>query len=309
MIKKHAALAHCIVTELEPTKCSTPDQRDIIEYFRLFVDDAAAHGSNILLSAEAFDQPNLNITQLTSILVPQQYKIHVVVYYRRFYDWIHSYHNQVTKGKANREKGKQHATFVRWLTDDMLEEAMQSYSVATYNRFKEAPGIFNVSVVNMHEDPDNFNTNARFACDHMDNAPHLCEIAKSIPAKHTNPSKSLDWKLFRKNIHIYHPIQLSDSDEDKLEQIEAKFDKIIDIPQLCLSPEWRDRLLQISIEFEKTLTPESWYNGKEGLENLKSEFEGKSNSKFCSVDIERILTSSEWQDFLTGLEEEIEAER
>jgi len=42
------------------------------------------------------------------------------------------------------------------------------------------------------------------------------------------------------------------------------------------------------------------------LENLKSDFEEKSKSKLCSMDFETILTSSEWQEFLTDLEEEEE---
>jgi len=297
--KDHAALAFCIRTELTGMLCSAKIQRDRIEYFESFVDDAAAHGSNILLSSEELDRPNLNITQLTSVLVPHQYKIHVVVYYRRFYDWIHSIHNQVTKGM-----GSQHLTFVQWLTDEALENYREIYSVSVYNRYKETAGIFNVSVVNMHEDPDNFNTNARFACDHMDNAPHLCRIAKSIPAEHINPSKSLDWQLFRKNIDIYHSIDLSNLKKNTWEKIKVKFYEMTDIPRLCLSPQWKDKLLQKSLESEKTLTPESWYNSKEGLENLKSDFEGKINSKLCSMDIERILLSSDWQDFLTDLEED-----
>ena len=67
---------------------------------------------------------------------------------------------------------------------------------------------------------------------------------------------SVDWKLFCRNIGIYHLIELSDSDK-RWEQIEVKFHKMTDIPQLCLSPKWRDKLLQISIESEKALTPES----------------------------------------------------
>eukprot|EP00551_Chaetoceros_affinis_P000153 CAMPEP_0203638806 /NCGR_PEP_ID=MMETSP0088-20131115/4728_1 /ASSEMBLY_ACC=CAM_ASM_001087 /TAXON_ID=426623 /ORGANISM="Chaetoceros affinis, Strain CCMP159" /LENGTH=161 /DNA_ID=CAMNT_0050493521 /DNA_START=27 /DNA_END=512 /DNA_ORIENTATION=- len=159
----------------------------------------------------------------------------------------------------------------------------------------------------MHEDPGNFNTNARFACDHMDNAPHLCEIAKSSIVRPSNPSQTMDWYLFRNSISIYHSIELSDSDEGKWEKIEVKFYEMTDIPRLCLSPEWKYKLLQISLDSEKTLTPESWYNSQEGLENLKSVFEEKSNSKLCSMDIEKILTSVEWQDFLTDLEnDEIE---
>ena len=86
--------------------------------------------------------------------------------------------------------------FVQWLTDEKLDEVMQIHSLAVYNRYKDFPGIYNVSIVNMHEDPGNFNTYKSFACDHMDNAPHLCEVAKSMSIKRINTSKNGDWKIF-----------------------------------------------------------------------------------------------------------------
>ena len=115
-------------------------------------------------------------------------------------------------------------------------------------------------------------------------------------------------KIFSVNIRHHHSIQLSDDDE-RWEQIEEKFYQMTDFPQVCLSTEWKDKLLQTSLEAEIALTPEWWYNSEEGLENLKSDFEEKINSKFCSMNVNAILTSSEWQNFLTELEEdEVEEE-
>eukprot|EP00551_Chaetoceros_affinis_P014479 CAMPEP_0203696210 /NCGR_PEP_ID=MMETSP0091-20130426/7477_1 /ASSEMBLY_ACC=CAM_ASM_001089 /TAXON_ID=426623 /ORGANISM="Chaetoceros affinis, Strain CCMP159" /LENGTH=398 /DNA_ID=CAMNT_0050567939 /DNA_START=66 /DNA_END=1262 /DNA_ORIENTATION=+ len=301
--KAHAILVSCVNTEspvLQPICSNEAFQSNVLEYFQSFVDNTANDRSNIILTSEEFDRPGLNITELTSFLVPHQYKINVVVYYRRFYDWIHSYYNQFNKLK----EVKHPITFVEWLRDEeFFEQRLLGYSVAVYNRFKEAPGIFNVSLVNMHEDPENFNTNARFACDHMDNAPHLCAAAKSHIDGQSNPSVNLDWLIFRDKISSYHPIELLDSDE-RWEQIEVKFNEMTDIPRLCLSTEWKNKLLQTSLESEKALTLESWYNSEEGLENLMIDFEEKINSKLCSMDIETILLSTEWQDFLTDLQED-----
>ena len=58
----------------------------------------------------------------------------------------------------------------------------------------------------------------------------------------------------------------------------------------------------MSLESEITVTPELWQNSEEGLDNLKSDFEIKIKSKFCSIDIETILKSCKWQDFLTNLD-------
>ena len=78
--------------------------------FASFVSDAAIGGSNIIFSSEEFDRSFLNITKFMSYLVPE-YKIHIVVYYRRFYDWIYSLYNQVEKSS-----GVEPLTFVDWLS-------------------------------------------------------------------------------------------------------------------------------------------------------------------------------------------------
>ena len=173
------------------------------------------------------------------------------------------------------------------------------YSMAVYNRYQKVPGVFNVSVVNMHEDPGDFDTLERFFCDHMQ-APHVCELAKSQKVGHSNPSVDLDWKLFRARIQQYHSIRLSKNDQ-RWHTIQRKFNEMTNIPQVCVSPELKEKLLQISLEAEIALTPKWWQNTEEGLENLKSDFEEKSKSNLCSIDIETILKSLEWQNFLTNL--------
>ena len=91
-------------------------------------------------------------------------------------------------------------------------------------------------------------------------------------------------------------------EDERWHQIQQKFvNKMIDIPQICVSSEWKDKLLKISLEIEIALTPKWWQNSDEGLKNLKSDFEEKSKSNLCSIDIETILKSLEWQNFLTNL--------
>jgi len=291
--KNHSELVKCL--QGKGHGCS-----NTFNYFESFVNNAAENGSNILLSSETFDKQDVNMTKLSNFLVPE-YKIHVVLYYRRYYDWIHSVYNQVTKNRKFKKRGLY--TFVEWLTQGTFGRGTNIYSLATYNRYQKVPGVFNVSVVNMHEDPDHFNTLERFFCDHVDQAPELCKVAKSQEVEQSNPSQDLIWSIFQSRVQQYHSIRLSDEDE-RWPQIQRKFNKMTDIPQVCLPPEFKEKLLQISLETEIALTPKWWQNSDEGLENLKSDFEGKSKSKLCSLDIETILTSSEWQNFLTELEED-----
>ena len=197
-----------------------------------------------------------------------------MLYYQRFDDWIHSSYSSHKSAK-----NKDFCTFIEWLTKETFDFYKPLYYVAIYNRYQKVSGVFNVSVVNMHEGPDNFDTAERLSRNHLDQAPNLCEIAKSQRVGQTNRST------------------------DNWQQIQCKFNEMIDIPQVRLSGKRKDKLLQMSLESEIALTPEWWYNSKEGLENLKSDYEDKINSKLCSIDVNAILTSLEWQNFLTELEE------
>jgi len=51
---------------------------------------------SILISAERFDTPGIDVQALSDYLQPWQ-SVTIVIYYRRFYDWIISYNNQLTK--------------------------------------------------------------------------------------------------------------------------------------------------------------------------------------------------------------------
>ena len=119
--KNHAGLANCM-TPVQSRNLLCPDEThriDTLNYFQLFVKNAVDNGLNILLSSEELNHPELNMAELTSYLVPE-YKIHVVLYYRRFYDWIHSIHNEIVK-YPNHPKNRGHLTFAEWLTQDMSE--------------------------------------------------------------------------------------------------------------------------------------------------------------------------------------------
>eukprot|EP00551_Chaetoceros_affinis_P006974 CAMPEP_0203683710 /NCGR_PEP_ID=MMETSP0090-20130426/47665_1 /ASSEMBLY_ACC=CAM_ASM_001088 /TAXON_ID=426623 /ORGANISM="Chaetoceros affinis, Strain CCMP159" /LENGTH=476 /DNA_ID=CAMNT_0050552865 /DNA_START=1348 /DNA_END=2778 /DNA_ORIENTATION=+ len=299
--KNHAIFANCVRSSGSRNFCPTGRVRDQnLIYFRTFVKDAASTGSNIVLSSEEFDAMDVDVHELTSFFTQHHYKVHIVLYYRRFYDWVISWYNQLTKTGWNNG----YIPFEQWCNMATLERYKKEHSIATYKHYMNGAnggGVFNVSVVNMHEDPDHYDSDMRFACDHLDNAPHSCELAKSKVSSHNNGSVDLTWKMFRHKLKNHHSIHLSQSDE-RWVQIETKFNQMTDFPLLCLPNNVQDRMLAISLEAEITLTPEWWYNSKEGLEHLKADFAEKIKSKFCTMDFATVLRSPEWQNFLTGLQ-------
>ncbi len=290
--KTNPILERCLHDEtIQSDDCSV-----ILGDFESFIKNTN-NTSNILISYEGLDNPKVNITKLVSYLEPR-YKVHIVVYYRRFYDWIHSLYNELFKRAWKR---KDFPSFVEWLPKTWKPLSRSTYSTAVFDRYKNTSGIYNVSIANMHYDAANFDSVRTFLCDHVDNVPHACEAAKSRQTENDNRSSSLDWMLFCDRITKYHSIRLS-PDDKRWEEIEEKYKNMLQIPRVCLPDDLKGELLQLSIESEVALTPEWWYNSREGLENLKTDFEEKINSKLCSIDAEAILVSPEWQEFLTGLE-------
>ncbi len=294
--KNHAVLAHCLLQNTIYNIFCPPDiANETMDDFESFVTDASSDGSNILLSSEAFDRSVTDIKKLVSYLEPHNYNIHFVLYYRRFHDWIYStYYQQMGKHAM---KGVNVQTFPEWL-EEKLEESQLHYTVSTYKRLKSYPN-FNVSIVNMHQDESNFNIVESFFCDHLDDAPHACGAAKSEKPKQINTSSNnMDWHLFRVKLPLYYSVDLSD---DKLKHVEEKFSSMTDVPRTCLTPDWNERLLKLSIDMEIESTPERWHQSDEGLDSLKSDFEQKAKTKLCFVDTETVVKSPEWQDFLANL--------
>lgn len=154
----------------------------------------------------------------------------------------------------------------------------------------------------MHADADNFTTVTRFACDHMDRSPELFKVAMFLrDRKGQNLSVYLKYKIFCAKFQLHHSIQFSDKDK-RWENIEEKFCQMTNIPQGCLSTKLKDTILHKSLECEIALTPEMC--NEEGLENQKSDFEGNTNPKLCSMDVDAILTSFKWQSFVSEPEDQ-----
>ena len=59
----------------------------------------------------------------------------------------------------------------------------------------------------------------------------------------------------------------------------------------CLSPDMLQRLLEKSLEYEKTVFPE--LDGSD----LRADFEKQATTKLCIIDVEHTLGRSEWKEF------------
>ena len=141
---------------------------------------------------------------------------------------------------------------VEWLPENMETYFHTMYSTAVYERYKRLPGIHNVSVVNMHYDAANFDSTEAFCCDHLDEAPHACEVAKSREKENFNnlsaSSRWMDWMLFRERFKRNNSIGLAAVEDERWERIEEKFYILLDktnAPKICLPNNLKEQLQEV----------------------------------------------------------------
>lgn len=316
--KRSSYIAHCFQAEDEKDSwygCPSTKRESILNYFTSFLSEAVQNKQNVIMSAEDFSRSTINVGELRDYFVPH-FKMHVVLHYRRFYDWLPSFYNEAAKmGSLPRLGDKKYQpTFAEWISlDGILEKFKNTYVSSVYDRFTQFSDI-NVTVVNLHQKKyDDYNMTAfgEFFCNHVDNATNTCAHVTSRKEGKSNKSeKRVAAFVFVSQVNLYHPIKLSKSGPKRYKRhaIEKKYNEMIkagkDIPLACPLAEIRDKLLKLSIEYEKKLTPAWWHNSVDGLKSLEEDFNIKSLSKFCDVDTEKVVKSKEWYDFLTNLDAE-----
>lgn len=303
----------------------------MMNWLEQFVAHSSKAGSNIIMSSEEFDRPTINVTKIAEYFVP--YQVHIVVAYRRFFDITKSWYSQENKwGFIRGSNGKRIIiSYVNWLSNDKIDELKKIFSFDVYHRFKQVPS-FNVSIMNSYQNPER-STQELFFCDHVPGANHTCAMAMSnkksmvLTSNLSVEDDIMAWEAFASQISQVYP---------KLEYhlnfrfnwwkrepwwkgynhwitIQQKYKTMMDsfdhdqnpAPTICLSDEIRERLLALSIEYETALFSEEFLDSENGLEALKVEFDKKIEVAGCTLDIESILSTQDWQEFLNGVVENL----
>jgi len=310
--KRTSFLAHCFVDKEEPewygcseevTRQSPLTREHVLAIFRAVLDGALDNGQNIIMSSEEFDRLSFDVAAFRSYLVPG-FRVHIVIYYRRFYDFIISFYNQMLSHRNIHGDRFQTISFEEWVVNsdnDVIEQVSQMHTYGVYKRFAEYED-FNISILNLHNSSNDQSTLENFFCNHVDNAVNTCEHAKSIGnTMNENGSTDLFFKIFFDSIPDHLPVKPREL-IPHWEAIKSKFEGMEEHPLLCPSDETKQRLLELSIQFEKKMTPESWYNSDDGIKTLVEDFENKMNTtKFCVADTKKILETNEWQELKSSI--------
>jgi hypothetical protein len=145
--------------------------------------DIGHRGDNsILLSAETFSAlEEEGVAALHDYLHPTWENITIVVYYRRYYDWIASYHSEVFRRSFTQDwhifqqnsTDRVRSSLLNDLAHNkvLLDDCRHKYVLSVIPRYKKY--FSNVVVVNMHD--QSMDLSERFYCELVPHASKTCE--------------------------------------------------------------------------------------------------------------------------------------
>lgn len=164
----------------------------------------------------------------------------------------------------------------------------------TWRLFQNYGTKFPVSVLNMHQ-PDTLILQS-FFCHHVPQATASCRLLREGKSEiHANIAHSFDMSLFlyEGKARGYELIASKKND------LELKL-KEGNYPRLCPSEAMNSHLLNISLYFEKLITPPSFSESSHGLSACEAEFQIASKTKLCNIDAKSVWednTSLNWTSF------------
>lgn len=273
----------------------------------------AHENGNLLLTAEAFAYDITDMNKVTSALEPWKDSTIIVVYYRRFYEWICSYYNMETRYRPLHQR----KSFVEWLSDVQFIENHYNnmYTYGVVQRWKQY--FNNVKVYNMHDTSKEII--AEFMCEAIPNAPNACEETTTRLRNKGelvfNPSTGA--LVYSELVYAAYQMGLLNvSGFDDNNYNETLWKEIISMTQnrqeielglkshefleiLCPEKSVLDRILELSLDVERELFPE-YFQSEYGEPVIRQQFDSEKRDprKLCSVDAKSTLENdSGWRAF------------
>lgn len=163
-------------------------------------DIAIQRQNHVIISAEYLTSPLTNIKALQQFLLPLWKKHRIIAYYRRYYDWLVSLHNQIFKYKLPNHR----ISIIDFISREVINTTTKTTSTATkwdrdyiVSAIERYSQYFNdIKVYNLHEIIHQKNANGsnsgsgdireHFYCTALINATHSCNQYRQLTANTSN---------------------------------------------------------------------------------------------------------------------------
>ena len=268
-------------------------ESDILHYGS----DIAARNQSIFLSSESFAHMNETGIEKLSEYLSQWSKQTIVVFYRRYYDWITSLYRQNTKTRALKDTRKWERSILDFASR-MIKQVPKNYVSELKNRLEKK--FDNIIVMNFH-DLSKAGPHETLFCDKTLNMTHACEeIQKEDDVPHENKGvTNLDYFDL-----VYGAMKAGlikiDSDK-KMHQVATKVQDYHQsmlnntaLKRVCPPQADLDMLLNISLTFELKYFPGQ-------VDSLESDLKKQATTELCKVDVDQTLKRKEWGDFFRSI--------
>ena len=301
--------AHCMISkykrgggDLNQDMCNR-----IRGVFPKFLEKAYNNSQNVLLVAEDMDRATIDHTRIRFYLKPYK-RVRVVAVYRRLRDWLPSYYNQIVKmyTRVYSSGEEEYPSLVDWLHDH-YEEFVQVHAVEVAERFKKSGLFESVELLNLHE--EGAGLLEKFFCDYVPNANNTCRaiqtgnmtLQSNVGGYHDYDRLVIAASLQnRTRREIRKPVEISRAARKIVKALEDKGIASSYIPKKCLSTDLWERMLQTEQIHERTYFPE-WYERQGGDKGLRQSLEEVTGTKFCTLDVEKILQTGMMDPILKNI--------
>ena len=322
--------ATCFMSPTNPIKERFPCMQDLLLKGLL----VAERGYNLLVSAETFATIHENGIHDLRAYLKSWDQVLVVVFYRRFFSWVSSLHNQMMKYRKWNDTNIWDCSirhFLSYALKDPAEDIgssrnewsceplfrdilLDGYTVDLVERLQ--PHFLNITVLNFHDDtkggpPENFFCNALPTVSR-----HTCKaIQNQSSPTAVNTAVSLDYSDIAYGAWKAGLVKIDS--EQNLNQLtrrvgwynEVRLNQTaIDFPRVCPTADELQKLWSKSLNYEKRLFPELYQNRTDshvsspflGETAMKDDFKIHSRFKLCAVDVDAVLSERQWQQFFAN---------
>lgn len=257
-----------------------------------------------------------------------EWDVTVVVVYRRIYEWLVSWWNQINKttnldsegnilidekGNPYREEHKHWPSeggvhipsFSTWYQEftknfEPSELVEKHRSVQFYHLYAELFGKDKITIYDMHQEGADLVTD--FMCDVIPRADHSCLKLKDheIEPPKTNPSVNLDHDILSVYAYDQGYVDKSLSRRQVVDAV-GKYVKESDktLPRVC-HPGLAKEIYEWLVASEEAMFADDWSPSR--YEKMTEAYETFfATGKLCDVDVEEAMRDQEWVDFFQSL--------
>ncbi len=313
--------ATCFVSPVDVERKVYPCNPDLL----LHGLDIAERKRNLFVSAETFSKIDGEGVDMLASYLSHWDDATIIIYYRRYYSWIVSVYNQVTKSRKFGDKtanniDKWEKSILEFIVEQCINDTesgftlLNQYTTTVFEKVKRR--FDNVVVLDYHNENVRGSEESLF-CDAMQNMTHTCNSIRTNKNTVITNQKvdlihgDLAYGAIKAGLLINSSINSDKQMKMVTEAVKNHQEKTLklkssDFERICPPPEIIEKIWQISSNAEAMLFPER--NGSDGVNStsassdMRSDFDEVARTALCKLDVEKTLRKKEWDSFFKKLE-------